>query len=247
MPLYARSDLVSVHVSPAHGGCQEGTHRRPVEHGAPAKIWRLDCPDCENFLRSDPLWSTTVSEIPETHDERIAREDFEKRGAKDKDAIMTLALARLAGVDPALLPDSLTRMISGAQAHIPQTVACPAGHLNPLDQRFCGQCGQKVGSPALPAAAAPAAPQATDSGEQTAAPVNVPEHLETPTSAPEPPPVAPSAPQKAAPFSLPSNTKMRGMKREELGVLAGQAGVDAGGTRAELLERLIAANNGAKA
>ena len=221
MTVHARSDISAVTISAAHGGCGK-THSRPVANGAPAQLWSLDCPACEDHLRGDPLWSSTVAEIPETHDEAKDREDFEKRGAKDKDAVMTLAIARLAGVDPAALPESLTRMISGAQAHIPQTVDCPQGHANPVGQRFCGDCGLPVGGP----------PAAVTNG---AAP---------PDSAPQPVVRAETAPALPA---LPSNTKMRGMKREDLVALAAGAGVGTGGSRQDVLDRLIAANNAVKA
>jgi hypothetical protein len=41
--------------------------------GAPVKVWALTCPQCEDFLRSDPHWSSTISKIPETYDETIDR------------------------------------------------------------------------------------------------------------------------------------------------------------------------------
>ena len=97
-------------------------------------------------------------EVPETHDETKARENFEKRGAKDKDAILTLALARLAGIESSELPESLTRMISGVPAHVPGQMVCPSGHANPPGKAFCGDCGAPMhGSPAQ--AALPAAVQ----------------------------------------------------------------------------------------
>ena len=170
MPVYAASSIDAVTLSvEGHGGCGQ-THRRPVEHGAPAKIWPLNCPQCENHLRSDPLWSATIAEIPETHDERVSREDFDKRGAKDKDAILTLALARLAGIGTAELPESLTRMISGVPAHIPGQVECPQGHAQPAGQKFCGQCGSPMSAP-VAKASLPAAepPQASPAAGQKAA------------------------------------------------------------------------------
>ena len=232
MSLFARSDLAYVFVGPAHGGCGAPRgHSRPVENGAPAKTWRLDCPACEDHLRHDPHWSSTVSDIPETHDEKLAREDFEKRGAKDKDAILTLALAKLAGIDPDILPASLTQMVSGAKAHVPQTVNCPAGHPNGLDARFCSQCGQPVGAPA-----------------QVVAPVA--------QSAPAPPlerVLAPEDPEPSAPVSAPpslpwpSNTAMRSMKRDDLAMVAIEHHEDSSGTRADLLTRLIEAANAGRA
>lgn len=157
MTIWARSDVVAVNISEAHGGCgTPGGHRRPVEHGAPAKVWGLDCPQCSDHLRHDPHWSGTTTDIPETFDEERARLDFDKRGAKDKDAILTLALARLAGIESSQLPDSLTRMITGVPAHVPGMLECPSGHVQPTGQKFCGECGKAMhGTPsqaALPAA-----------------------------------------------------------------------------------------------
>jgi len=150
--IYAASSLSYVALSAAHGGCGN-PHRRPVEHGAPAKLWALTCPACENHLRGDPLWSPTISEIPETYDEKIAREDYETRGAKDRDYIQALALARIAGVE---IPESLTRVLSGAMAHVPGQLLCPAGHANPAGKKFCGDCGQPMhGEPAAAAIEGP--------------------------------------------------------------------------------------------
>jgi hypothetical protein len=163
--IYARSDIAAVTISEAHGGCGV-THSRPVEHGAPAKLWALNCPPCEDHLRHDPHWSPTSAEIPETYDEAKAREDFDKRGAKDKDAVLTLALARLAGISSSELPESLTRMISGQPMHVPVQgqLECPSGHLQPAGAKFCAECGAQMSSPvakaSLPAAEPPVAPPA---------------------------------------------------------------------------------------
>ncbi len=165
MSIYARSDLAAVTVSEAHGGCGR-THHRPANDGNPAALWVLDCPPCENHLRHDSHWAVTPAEIPETYDEGRAREDFEKRGAKDKDAVLTLALARLAGIHSSELPESLTRMISGAPLHVPVAgqMECPSGHLSAPGQKFCGECGQQMSAPAakasLPAAERAAEPPA---------------------------------------------------------------------------------------
>ena len=153
--LYGRSDIASVHV-PAEdfGGCGT-THRRPGVNGAPAQIWGLDCPPCEDHLRHSDQWGTTSSEIPETHDEVKAREDFDRRGAKDKDAILTLALARLAGIESSELPESLTRMISGVPAHVPvqgKIVCGECGSDSAAGMKFCGQCGSPMSSPVTKAA-----------------------------------------------------------------------------------------------
>ena len=169
MTIFARSDLAYAFVSEAHGGCGS-PHSRPVVNGAPVQPWALDCEPCANHLRHDQHWSPTAVEIPETHDETKARENFEKRGAKDKDAILTLALARLAGIESSELPESLTRMISGVPAHIPGQMVCPSGHGNPPGKAFCGDCGAPMhGTPAqaaLPAAQKAAEPPKAAAGQK---------------------------------------------------------------------------------
>lgn len=159
MTLYAASHLVWVGVSADHGGCGEG-HGRPVENGAPAKLWALDCPPCEDHLRHDPHWSATISEIPETHDERIQREDFDKRGVLDERRLMAMALARLTGLE---LPDTIATALKGT---LPNGAAaqmiCPGGHANAPGQKFCGECGTPMhGAPADRQVAPPSSPQGT--------------------------------------------------------------------------------------
>lgn len=143
MTIYSASNVMAVNLSDAHGGCGS-PHARPVRNGAPDKLWKLDCVMCENHLRTDPLWSTTVSEIPETHDEHSDREDYEKRGANDIQTMMALALTRMTGGE---IPESVTRMIDGSKLHIPSQVKvlCPPyGHANPPGMKFCGECGTSM-------------------------------------------------------------------------------------------------------
>lgn len=209
MTVYARSDIAAVTISAAHGGCNK-THSRPVTGGAPVHPWQLDCPPCEDHLRHDPHWSATASEIPETHDETKAREDFDRRGARDKDAIMTLALARLAGIAASELPESLTRMVSGAPLHVPVQgqVECPAGHAQAPGHKFCGECGQPMSGP--PAAALAAVPQ-----EPAASP--------------------PAATADQAPVKV---SRLRDANLGTLRSLARGNSLDDSGTRAELITRL---------
>lgn len=166
MSLWARSDLAAITVSEAHGGCGH-THSRPAPGGVPVQPWKLDCAGgCEDHLRHDPHWASTSAEIAETYDEGKAREDFEKRGAKDKDAVLALAIARIAGIETSELPESLTRMISGKPLHIPvqALLECPSGHGQPAGAKFCAECGQPMSSAvakaSLPAAEKTAAPAA---------------------------------------------------------------------------------------
>lgn len=148
MTVYARSDLQTVTVgAEGFGGC--GTpHHRPGDG-----LWGLDCPDCEQFLRSDPLWSATPAEIPMTHDEAKAVEQWEKDGARQQSALLAASLAQLAGFTPAQIPPHLQKMISGLAPHIPVAgqMECPAGHLQPPGARFCSDCGQSMSAPAATA------------------------------------------------------------------------------------------------
>lgn len=209
--LYGRSDIASVHV-PAEdfGGCGT-THRRPVVNGAPAQIWGLDCPPCEDHLRHSDQWGTTSSEIPETHDEVKAREDFDRRGAKDKDAILTLALARLAGIESSELPESLTRMISGVPAHVPvqgKIVCGECGSDSAAGMKFCGQCGSLM---------SPLATKAAIGGPQRPA---------------EPPAPAPVGQHRAGPVRL------QDLRGDELRAACRARGLPDEGVRKDLMKRL---------
>jgi hypothetical protein len=114
--LCARSDVSHVAISVDAGGCG-ASHSRPVTNGAPEEVWKLNCPQCESFLRGDPLWSATEAEIPETYDEQTRREDEEKRGNRAREKaretldvrmvdmmeLMSKRSAQEAGVDPELI------------------------------------------------------------------------------------------------------------------------------------------------
>jgi hypothetical protein len=94
MTLYARSDVLLTSVPLTAGGC--GTdHGRPTPKGAPVKIWALNCPRCENHLRTSDQWSATISSIPETPDEIETREDQEKRGQRALEDATGTALQKL--------------------------------------------------------------------------------------------------------------------------------------------------------
>lgn len=143
MTVYARSDVAAVAISTEHGGCGQ-QHSRPVDAaGDPAKLWALTCHGgCEDVLRADPLWASTVAEIPETPDEKTIREDWDKRGASDQQYVQALALAKLAHLD---IPESLTRVVGAVRS--PQTPAvtvdCPNGHAVP-GGKFCAECGASL-------------------------------------------------------------------------------------------------------
>jgi hypothetical protein len=186
MTVYSRSDQVSVNVGPAHGGC--GTpHFRPVVDGEPVRIWALTCDQCEDFLRSDPHppgsppcspsgicahrhWSSTAIEIPETYDEKVARERNEKTGKMDMDRQMAEALISLGPLGQ--LPQALAQLLQPLLAATAQPAAlagqleCPSGHAQAPGAKFCNECGAAMhGVPAQSAIAAPQKPAKPAKGQ----------------------------------------------------------------------------------
>lgn len=225
--MYARSDVAHVVVPPEGGGCGRG-HSRPVIQGAPARIWRLDCQHCSNSptIRADPLWAATISEIPETPDEKRAREDLELRGSRDRDQIMALALARLAGMPEAA--DSLQTLLSGtANAGTPHdlgaTKDCPNGHTVSSIQNFCGECGHNFTSLGKAQTGEVQTGSGGTGGTLTADQVV---HLGEPATA-----------AKSEPAYLDT------MKVAELREECKQRGLDEHGTKAELRARILGAGN----
>ena len=217
MPLHARSDLAYVIVPATSGGCGE-PHRRPVEQGAPAQVWTLNCPPCENLLRHEPTWSTTLSEIPETYDEKLAREDFDKRGARDKDQVLAMALAKLAGVE---LPESLLRPITGNMPKAIALMECPSGHPGQPGSKFCATCGEPMHQPVN---ALTAAPVLCPSGHENAAAAKFCGECGTSIKAPEP--------------AADEDTELGSMHWKQLEKLCKDRGLDATGSKADLLARL---------
>ena len=124
--LYARSDVMSVFVPLTSGGCST-THTRPVNHGAPVKVWELDCPKCENHLRgadkpqvikathfnpttgepgqvqhvadSDPLWGSNPDTTPVTPDEKRTRSYNREMNEKRMHALEIATSFKNAGID----------------------------------------------------------------------------------------------------------------------------------------------------
>lgn len=152
MPVYARSDIAAVSISPNHGGCG-ATHSRPVVGGAPARIWALTCHEgCEDVLRSDTLWSSTPATIPETPDEVAIREDAEKRGTVEQAQSTAAALQNLAKLGD--LPQVISQFMAFAAGQgnaLPQTqpslLLCKNGHQNNADAAFCSGCGTPLTDP----------------------------------------------------------------------------------------------------
>jgi hypothetical protein len=204
MTIYARSDVMSVALSAAHGGCG-AAHSRPVTHGAPAKVWALDCPPCENHLRSDPLWAVMPADLPETPDEVRVREDQEKRGSRDRESQLVDAILAIANSHEKL-PDQLAAALATAGSMIPaitDTVRCPEGHENTALAKFCGECGRRMDEP----------PIANDD--------------------------EPAVPHLGAPKLDLSPADLVRMSVPDLRALATKHGIDATGTKADLIARMV--------
>lgn len=232
MSLYARADLASVTVSAAHGGCGQGPHTRPAPGGNPVAVWKLDCVQCEKHLRTDPLWSATVSEIPETPDEKLTREDWEKRGIKDRDNVLALALGKLAGVE---LPETLRMPELTAQAQaIAGKLVCETGHDCDPGSKFCPECGAAVRR-TIPVAACPQGHQVAAGSRfcpECGSPVLHPAAIGAP---------APAGHDAPEPQNGVRKKPLKDWRAEDLKALARDRGLDDSGTRTELLGRLRAA------
>lgn len=128
MTRHARRDVDYISLT---GGCG-AAHTRPVTHGARSAHWELNCPRCEAVLIAthDPHWAVTRAEVPETPDEVTAREHLEKRGVRDRETVITAALAKLAGIAD-----------SSATGGAVDAIVCRRGHRNLPQSRFCGECG----------------------------------------------------------------------------------------------------------
>ena len=211
MTIYGQNNLASV-IVPAEGfgGCNT-QHSRPVVDGAPVKVWELSCEACENFLRHSDQWSVTLTELPETYDDRLARERSEKAGKMDRERQLAVALEQLAPLGQ--LPEALTKFfgqLSGNPAPVPLAgqMECPSGHPNQPGHKFCSQCGQAMSKPSP--AAAISAPQE-----------------------PAAPPADPPAPARPR--------RLRDARLDELQALAQAHSIDPAGTRADLIVKLSAA------
>lgn len=118
MSLFARSDLMSVSIPQATGGCG-AAHSRPVTRGAPAHIWELKCAPCESYLRgekkpkiikvvpgdkdrgipsqmkhvadADPHWSSTPEGAPATPDELDLNRIRAEQGQRQLDTLTAFA------------------------------------------------------------------------------------------------------------------------------------------------------------
>lgn len=172
MSLYARSDLMSVSIPPASGGCGH-THSRPVDKGVAARNWRLDCQPCEDYLRgagkpkllkttpgdpklgipakqervadADPHWGSTPESVPLTPDEHASNAVREQRGRQQIELIQALAALRASGIN--VPPEAAWLLDRELPASLVKgTIVCPNGHDNAAGGKFCAECSAPMNS-----------------------------------------------------------------------------------------------------
>jgi hypothetical protein len=166
--LFARSDVMHISIPVESGGCGN-SHSRPVINGAPAKVFKLDCPDhCEPYLKGtrkpkilkttpgdpkagipskqervadcDPHWSSTPDSVPLTPDELSVNAVRSERGAMQLQMLQALAAVRATGVN--VPPEAMWLLDRDLPAEVLKgTMLCPSGHDNPAGVKFCGECG----------------------------------------------------------------------------------------------------------
>lgn len=167
MSLYARSDLMSVSIPSTSGGCGK-THSRPVNKGSVARVWKLDCPPCEAYLKgdhkpkiirqsggdknkgiaprmehvadSDPHWSSTPETIPATPDEERIHTVRAELGKEQLKMLEAFAAATAAGLE--IPREAMYVLEKNFDPRILKgNVVCLDGHDNPAGAKFCQECG----------------------------------------------------------------------------------------------------------
>lgn len=167
MSLYARSDMMSVSIPETSGGCGK-THSRPVTKGVAKRIWELNCPQCERYLRgdnrpkvikvtggdknrgipsrmdhvadSDPHWSSTPETVPPTPDEERVHSVRQEVATQQLQLLQASAAAKAAGFD--IPPEAIWLLEEKLGGKILQgNVECANGHVNGAGTKFCNECG----------------------------------------------------------------------------------------------------------
>src|SRR5215472_1243335 len=165
--LFARSDVMAL--SLGEHGCG-AVHTRPVTHGAPAKVFKLDCEPCEQHLRgdrkpkilrydidprtktvtgqsrvadADPMWSSTPDTVPLTPDEERTNTTRQERGAQQIQMIQALAALRATGIE--VPPEAMWLLERELPSAILKgTVLCANSHDNQAGVKFCSECGIRM-------------------------------------------------------------------------------------------------------
>lgn len=170
MALFARSDLMSVSIPATSGGCGS-THSRPVTRGSVARVWKLDCPRCEAYLKgdhkakvikvvggdknkgipsrmehvadADPHWSSTPETVPATPDEEHVNSVKAEIGKEQLNMLQAFAAAKAAGLD---IPENAMWVLERNfdPKVLKGEILCIDGHQNPAGTKFCGECGKSL-------------------------------------------------------------------------------------------------------
>lgn len=167
--LYSRSDVMSVSVPATSGGCGR-THSRPVRHGAPDKIFQLDCLPCEAYLKgatkpqvlrydldpqthvvlnqqrvadADPHWASSPYAVPETPDEKKSHKRQIETGKEQLAMIQALTAAKASGIE---IPEAAMFALQHAlpSSFLQGHTVCPNGHDNTPGAKFCSECAVKM-------------------------------------------------------------------------------------------------------
>jgi len=161
---YCRSDIRSINISPAQGGCGQ-------EHAkGDAPVFRVDCEQCasavlghnrprvlkwkegighqKNQLDTWDGWTSVVTDIPRTPDELLELDRVKRTGESDMQRLSALAMCQQLGI---AIPQSLAASLGGMRAleemrGEPQVI-CSAGHANRAGARFCDLCGTSMQAP----------------------------------------------------------------------------------------------------
>jgi hypothetical protein len=164
MTLYARSDVCAISIPVTSGGCGN-SHTRPVRNGAPDKDFRLDCPQCEGFLKgdrrpqvlryeidpetktvvsqqrvadADPHWASSPYATPETPDEKKTHKRQMEMGEKQLAILQAWTAAKNAGIE---VPSEALFMANHYLPGITKGMTiCPNGHDNHSGAKFCSEC-----------------------------------------------------------------------------------------------------------
>ena len=157
-----------------------------MTHGAPSKVFQLDCPPCEAYLRgdrkpkvlkyatdkktgqvtrqervadADPMWSSTPDSVPLTPDETRTNEVRSERGRMQIEMLQALAALRSTGVE--VPPEAMWLLERELPAGVLKgTVVCASGHDNQAGVKFCAECGASMAARGvLPAGDDPGEPE----------------------------------------------------------------------------------------
>jgi hypothetical protein len=151
---FCSSDVQSVNISPAQGGCGQA-HSRDG-----ARVWRLECEKCSavvlghsrpkvtKWLDKTRGYQRGQLDIPLTYDEQLERERVKATGQSQMEQLTALSLAKTMGIE---VPGALASMLGGTRAleelqSDPQVI-CPQGHANRAGARFCDLCGVSMQVP----------------------------------------------------------------------------------------------------